>query len=183
MTDVTRRGDWCQTVSGVQFWPLDPRVEDICLGDIATGLSNMCRFGGQIDRLYSVAQHSVLVAMSLPHHLRRQGLLHDATEAYLVDVPRPIKRHLVNYVAIECRLAACIGDRFCVELCELDPLTKLADERALATEKRDLLVPPPAPWGEPQGEPVEPWRAKITPWTPEQARKQFMGLAIMLGLS
>jgi hypothetical protein len=61
----------------------------------------------------------------------------------------------------EARLAAVIGDRFGVELCELDPLVKLADERALATEKRDLLCAPSAPWGEPQGGRVEPWRAKI----------------------
>jgi hypothetical protein len=183
MTDSTRRGDRLQTFSGVAFWPLDPRPEEITLVDIATGLSNMCRFGGQLDEFYSVAQHSVLVASSLPHHLRAQGLLHDATKAYLVDVPRPIKRHLVNYVAIECRLAACIGDRFGIELCELDPLVKTADEHALATEKRDLLVPPPMPWGEPQGGRVEPWKAKITPWTPREARERFMGLALMLGLS
>jgi uncharacterized protein len=178
-----RYGGWIQTISGGQFWPLDPRPGEVTIDDIASALSNLCRFGGHVAAgFYSVAQHSVLVALSLPHNLRKQGLLHDAAEAYIVDVPRPIKRHLINYDVAEARLASCIGDRFGVELCALPRAVSLADERALATERRDLLVPAPMPWGEPQGGRLEPWRAKITPWGPVEARKTFMGLALMLGI-
>jgi uncharacterized protein len=176
----SRRGDWSQTASGVVFWPLDPLPAEINLDDIASGLSKLCRFGGQLpgDEIYSVAQHSVLVALSLPHDLRAVGLMHDATEAYCVDVPRPIKKYLVNYDVVEARLAAAIGDRFSLELCDLDPLVKIADERALATEKRDLCLPPPRPWRLA----AEPWVARITPWSPAEARKAFLGLAWKLGL-
>jgi uncharacterized protein len=175
----SRRGDRIVTASGVAFWPLDPLPAEIRLGDIASALSKLCRFGGHIegDVAYSVAQHSVLVALSLPGPLQAQGLMHDAAEAYLVDVPRPIKKYLVNYEVIEARLAAAIGDRFGLELCELRPEVKLADERALMTEKRDLLVPPPFKWGN-----AEPWKARIQPWSPGEARKAFLGLAGKLGL-
>jgi hypothetical protein len=178
VVEPARAGDWCQTASGAQFWPLDPRPEEVSLTDIATALSNLCRFGGQLDNFYSVAQHSVLVCLSLPQHLRAQGLLHDAAEAYLVDVPRPIKRYLVNYGVFEARIAACIGDRFGVELCELDPLVELADNRALATEKRDLLVNGLAPWRET----VPHWQARISPWEPHEARRAFLALAQRLGI-
>lgn len=179
-----RRGDWIQTASGVAFWPMDPLASEVRLGDIAAALSKMARFGGhtQGDLAYTVAQHSVLVALSLPHHLRAQGLMHDATEAYCIDVPRPIKRHLINYDVIEARLAAVIGDRFSLELCDLPPEVVLADERALMTEKRDLLLPPPLAWGDAQGVPCEPWKARIAPWSPADARKAFLGLAWKLGI-
>jgi uncharacterized protein len=174
-----RRGDRIVTASGIVFWPLDPRPSEIYLGDIASALSKLCRFGGHLEgeQIYSVAQHSVLVAMNLPGPLQATGLMHDATEAYCVDVPRPIKKYLINYEVIEARLAEAIGDRFGIELCDLDPLVKVADERALMTEKRDLLVPPPFKWGD-----AEPWKARITPWSPADARKAFLGLAWKLGI-
>jgi hypothetical protein len=182
-------GAWIQTATGGQFWPLDPQPEEVNLIDIAISLSNQCRFGGHIGRQisnfgpptpihYSVAQHSVLVCQNVPHHLRAQALLHDAAEAYIVDVPRPIKKYLVNYAVFEARLAACIGDRFGVELCELDPLVTEADERALATEKRDLLAPPPAAWATN----AEPWLGRIAPWSAEESCQAFLGLAGRLGI-
>ena len=186
-----RQGDWLQTATGIQFWPLDPRPEEVNVVDIAIALSNQCRFGGHlgkwvsikpghdrfIPQLYSVAQHSVLVALNLPPAFQKQGLLHDAAEAYLVDVPRPIKKYLVNYGVFEARLAACIGDRFGVELCDLPSEVHEADNRALATEKRDLL-PKRARWL-----PLpDPWIARITPWTAEESCKAFLGLVAKLGL-
>jgi len=64
-----RIGDWIQVHSGRQFWPLDPRAEEIDIGDIAHALSLVCRFTGHVKEFYSVAQHSVLVALTVKRWL------------------------------------------------------------------------------------------------------------------
>lgn len=73
------------------FWPLEPRVEDIRIEDIAQGLANECRFANQIPHHYPVAWHCVALSNVVPSHLRKWALIHDAAEAYLIDFPRPIK--------------------------------------------------------------------------------------------
>lgn len=95
---VPRRGDWLQTFTGRQFWPLSPHPEDFDIEDIAHALAMKCRFNGHCISFYSVAQHSVLVAMECKRkwpdrpELPLWGLLHDLAEAYLPDIPRPLKR-------------------------------------------------------------------------------------------
>ncbi|KKL86801.1 hypothetical protein LCGC14_1941060, partial [marine sediment metagenome] len=59
MVEKQRLGDWIQTASGTKVWPLDARVEEILLSDIAHHLSNLCRFTGACRKFYSVAQHVV----------------------------------------------------------------------------------------------------------------------------
>lgn len=179
-----RCGDWIQTASGVQFWPLDPRPEDIRLDDIATALSKICRWGGHIDAegIFSVAQHSCLVAMHVEWRFKKQALLHDAHEAYIFDAPRPVKRYLINYDIIALRLDAAIGDRFGIELVDLPGEVKAADERSLATERRDLIVRTDWELTGAQGGRVMPWPGKIACWEPEQARRAFLGLAWRLGI-
>ena len=177
-----RKGDWCQTSLGAQFWPLDPRVEEVHLEDIAHALSNLCRFGGHCREFYSVAQHSVLAARCAPIGLQAQALLHDATEAYLVDVPRPIKRNLTGYAEIEEGLARIIGQRFGVELVDLRREVKEIDERMLFTEKRDLMKPAPAPWSIAQGVVSEPYEEQIVPWAPRDCKRLFLEAAHEYGL-
>ena len=193
---MTRKGDWMQMFpSGQQFWPLDPRQEDICLEDVAHALSNLCRFGGQVSNFYSVAQHSVHCseyvteearAVGRPHdeieRLGAQALMHDGTEAYLIDVPRPIKRNLTNYAEIETRLAEVMSERFGIDLVNLPPEVREADERMLFTEKRDLLKPSPAPWTVAQGVSSTPYDQRIVPWSPPYAREAFLAAARTFGV-
>lgn len=115
--------------------------DDISILDIAHSLSNLCRFGGHTREFYSVAQHSVRVAMALPPDLRLAGLLHDATEAYVVDLPRPIKNLLPDYKKLEARVWETISFRFGVARFE-HPLVKEMDDRALRTEWEELMRPP-----------------------------------------
>ncbi len=93
---MTRKGDYIATYTGKQFYPLDPRPEDVCLEDIAHSLSNLCRFTGHTDtdRFYSVAQHSVICSTIVAPEAALLALLHDAAEAYLGDISRPLKRDL-----------------------------------------------------------------------------------------
>jgi hypothetical protein len=88
------------TASGVQFDLHNPTVEMINVNDIIIGLSNVCRFGGQIDNFYSVAQHCILVAALAPPVYRRAALLHDASEAYVHDIIKPLKNLLGEHYAI-----------------------------------------------------------------------------------
>jgi hypothetical protein len=140
-----RVGDWIATASGRRYWPMDPRAEDVWLPDIAAALSKLCRFGGHTSRFYSVAEHSVLVSYVVPPHLALQGLMHDATEAYVVDVPRPLKRMLPDYQQAERLNWAAIAQHFGLPA-ELDPAVHEADNAVLFAEKA-ALMPNSPPWG------------------------------------
>lgn len=105
----TRYGGWIETFTGVHFWPLDPRPEDIRIEDIAHALANICRFNGHTSRHYSVSEHSVICAqyaqaMGWPEEVQLACLMHDASEAYLCDIPSPIKPYLQGYAEAEDRL-------------------------------------------------------------------------------
>lgn len=140
-----RYGDWMQTYTSIQYWPFDPRSEDICIEDIAHALSNICRYAGHCKSFYSVAEHSVYVSLIVPPEHALTALLHDATEAYVVDVPRPLKRFLTNYKEIEQANWCAIADHF--GLCrEMPQCVKDADNAVLLAEKEYVMGPQPKPW-------------------------------------
>lgn len=164
----TRVGDWFQTFSGVQFYPFDPRPEDIRIEDIAHHLSMICRFGGAIRTFYSVGQHSVLVSHAVPEEFALWGLLHDASEAYLGDMVRPLKVGMPAYRDVEHRVMSVIAERFGLSWPE-PPEIKIADNNLLATERRDLL-PHQLRWTE-SGTPLA---NPITPWSSDGAELVFL---------
>jgi 5'-deoxynucleotidase YfbR-like HD superfamily hydrolase len=164
-----RIGDWALTFTGRRFWPLSPRIEDLDIDDIAHALSNICRFGGHCREFYSVAQHSVLVSRLVPEHLAFTGLMHDATEAYLGDMVRPLKYSLPQFLEIEDALWRVIARRFELPL-RLPAEVKEADEIALMTERRDLIVRTPEGWGVQ----AEPAKETIVPLAPAEAREEFI---------
>lgn len=167
-----RNGDWIQTYTGKMFWPVDPRTEEIFIEDIAHALSLLCRFGGHVRRFYSVAEHSVRVSQAVPDDCALWGLLHDATEAYLVDLPRPIKRHSslgTEYLAIEGRLLEAVATRFGLVMPEPE-YVHAADAVLLRTEQRDLMGPQTKPW-ECQATPLP---ERIEPWSPRRAEQRFL---------
>lgn len=184
--------DWIQTYSGVAFPFLRPRREHIKLEDVAHALSNLCRFGGHTREFFSVAQHSVLVATILAEDrgwtwdspIVRLGLLHDAAEAYLVDVPRPIKQYLAEYKVIEEGILRAIFRRF--SLGELDwsgyhDEIKYADNVALVTEHRDLQGPGERPWStEFLAYPAR--KDEINPLPPKAARAIFLEKCAEVGI-
>lgn len=179
---VDRRGlliarpDSIMTYSGIWIQPLNPDPADIRLEDIATALSNMCRWTGHVSTFYSVAEHSVLASLIDP---RLETLLHDGSEAYLCDLARPVKHAPglgEHYLAAESRLEQAIALRFGLRW-PMDAKTRAADEAMLKREAERLKpglrgsLPPP-----PKGTPIPRC------WTPEEAKWAYLRRAQQLGL-
>ena len=164
------RGDWMQTFTGRQFYPLDPRPDEIDPADIGHALSLLCRYGGHVDRFYSVAEHCVLMSKSVAPEHALAALLHDATEAYVVDVPRPLKRYLDGYREIEAAVWGAICVRFHVAG-DLPKEVKDADDRILLTERNALMSRTRHAWAQ---ESLDPLDVVITGWSPPEAERRYL---------
>ncbi len=188
-----RVGGWICTSRGVAFHPLDPRPEDVHVEDIAHALGNQCRFSGHVSDFYSVGEHSWRVSFlveamffarpetSVGEVARAAlvGLLHDASEAYMVDLPRPLKLlpEFEAYRVHEANLQGMIYRSFGLAPDEtVEAAVHLADNILLATEKRDLM--PQLSWN---GEALRAWaplppplEERIEPWAPGYARTRFL---------
>lgn len=191
MTQANDTTPWAQTHSGRAFPLIDPTPSDVHWPDIAYALAHLNRFAGHAGA-YSVAQHSIVVASILPREWRAYGLVHDAKEFVINDTPTPAKR--AQRMCAE-RWAGKMGGQ-CVDMSrelmegdidaaiyesagliwpvpgEIDEAVHIADVRAMVTEKRDLLLPAPRPWG---FEHVAPLKDPIVPWAwPERSFDEFM---------
>ena len=160
-----------RTFTGLTVDPTHLKSDGIDVEDIAHALANLCRFGGHSSRFYSVAQHSVLVALSVPPADAMWGLLHDATEAYLGDVIMPLKQQLPTYRAMEHVAQLAVAERFGLPR-EIPESVHTADMRMLATEARDIVrngvdlrhIPTAKPYG----------HFVIEPWSPRDAKIEFL---------
>lgn len=167
-----------QTRSGLLFWPLEPVVADIRIDDIAHALSNQCRFSGHTREHYSVAEHSVRVSELVEswgavRMVQLWALLHDASEAYLVDLPKPLKEDPSigdGYKAIEARLMRAVCERFDLPF-EEPAMVRIADVTLCATEARDLMTEHPTYWSKLAHPPLE---QTIIPWSAETSRRNFI---------
>ena len=169
-------GPYLQTVSGRWVNPFDPDPSQLDAGDIARALANQCRFGGHSRVFYSVAQHSVIVSELVE---QRGGdvedvfaaLMHDATEAYLGDMPHPLKHRSPLGAAFkdaEDHLERALHERFGIK--PDVPEIKRADRALLATERRAFSA---EDWHWPELEGVEPLDLELTAWSPDEAAQAF----------
>lgn len=136
---------WMETFTGKKVNPLELRIEDIDIVDIAHALSQMCRYGGHCHKFYSVAEHSVRVAVKIGeeglYSLRLAALLHDAEEAYLGDVIRPLKYSFPTLVEAGLQAQYVIYKAFKVSIDDVGiNAIKMLDNVLIATEARDLMV-------------------------------------------
>lgn len=170
--------NWIETFTGKRISPLTPHADAICIEDIARSLSYQCRFNGHCQKFYSVAEHSVHCAryaktLSQNPKVPLFALLHDASEAYLCDIPRPIKTEFPHYLEWEERLAEIVFAKFAgrVPSREEAKLVVNADNTLLATEAAFLTVSKGATWELPD-KPLQKWN--IDCWNSETAEQQFL---------
>jgi 5'-deoxynucleotidase YfbR-like HD superfamily hydrolase len=128
-----------RTFSGKWVNVFDPTPDMFCIEDIAHALSQQCRFGGHLSVFYSVAQHSVLCSRLVSVEHKLSALLHDSSEAFLLDIPRPIKNHLSNYKDIEHNLMNMLSDIFKFQY-PLSNEVKETDEKMLQIEWDTFVI-------------------------------------------
>lgn len=165
---MERVGDWMQTYTGGVFFPLDARMDEIRFEDISSALSKMCRFNGHCIKFLSVAEHCVHIAKLAPPDLQLTALMHDASEAYIADIIRPIKPYLKGYEEIETSLMEKIAQRFDFYW-PIPPAIKHLDNAMLATERAQNMAAPPRDWLNLP----EPLDVQLRFWTPAQASYEF----------
>lgn len=120
--------------------PYDPKPDQVTLESIAHSLAMTPRFSGHTRYFYSIAQHSLYVAAHVPQDQRLRALLHDASEAYLTDIPSPYKMQIPGYKEVERRVTNAIGLHFGIEgLADKTPEIKAADRRALGHEANSFM--------------------------------------------
>ena len=216
----TGRGLNQTTASGKPFWVGDPRPEDVRIEDIAAQLSRICRFGGALKdgyyedwnmgidagtwvhfETYSVAQHCVLVSRNVPPEYALEGLLHDAAEAYIGDMIKPIKSQLtpseeaIRHI-VEMYVKPFYSEKALASILKVVPdykrmekrvdaairarfglpaeeseFIKVADYRAVLTEHRDLQNHDGTDWGTAK---LPPFDEQIIPVLPSVARQMFL---------
>lgn len=157
------------TASGLVFDYQNPDVSQIRIEDIAHALSMTCRFAGHTKTFYSVAEHSVRVSWICSREDALWGLLHDASEAYVTDIPTPLKRLLPAFKDIENHVMATIADRFGL-VGGIPESVRNADAVLLATEGRDLCNPAWMQFGIPH----TPLRHLIEPFSQVEAKQLFL---------
>lgn len=166
---------WTQTYTGKVFDIFHPKPESICIEDIAHHLSQINRYTGATPFPYSVAQHSLLVSRLCEPHYALFGLLHDAAEAYMGDIPAPWKREVSlrsrGFAELEHRLLAAIHDRFGL-LYWVPQEVVIADKRALATERRDLMASEHVWPTDGDGYEPDPW--PIREYEPTEVESMFL---------
>lgn len=163
------------TTDGRYFDFTDPDPAAITLNAIARGLANTCRFGGQCRSFYSVAEHSIWVSRLVPPHLAVHGLLHDAAEAFIGDMPKPLKEMLPDYKRVEAQVEAVLFAQF--GFISLPPEVKQIDRVMLATEQRQIMNNRDRWVGT-----DEPAEIVLECLLPEQAYRAFMCRALELEL-
>src|SRR3990172_6601511 len=139
---MARFGWWMQTFLGGKVYPLDMRPDDLNIIDIAHSLSMQCRFNGHCLRYYSVSEHCCFVSDACSDENKLWGLLHDAAEAYLSDIPRPIKPYLIEYTKCENALMGVIAERYGLPLPVPEEVKRL-DTAILVNERDQAMSAPP----------------------------------------
>lgn len=172
------------TYSGKILDLLNPNPEDIDIESIASSLSKICRFGGHLKKHYSVAEHSVFATVLAMQNNEEEDflkalLLHDAAEAYLGDVVKPLKNELCEYFIFEERMEQCIEKRFDVKIKENWDKIKLYDNGMLHIENLQLRNRDDS-----NGKDnfIKTENIKLSCWNHELAKEQFLTIATVLRL-
>jgi hypothetical protein len=159
-----------QTSNGGYYYVDNPKAEHVSIEEIALALSHLCRFGGHTRFFYSVAEHCINVSHCVPKNMAMWGLLHDASEAYVCDLPSPLKSLLPEYKAIEDKHHRAIAEKFGLSW-PMPAEVKDADRRVLLAERDVLLGREAFPWD--CGNDPHPL-CMVVGMRPQEARERFL---------
>jgi uncharacterized protein len=165
-SDPGKRGYFMTTFSRTRFWPMDPRAEDMNIVDVAHHLAQQARFNGALDRFYSVAEHCVLGSYLVPQEYAFDFLMHDAAEAWLGDMIRPMKNFTQLgdlYKAIEVNVERVVKRKWGLADITPAPVKDVDQEMCLIemTQGRGVKF-------------VTPPRIKLFFWNWSRAEREFM---------
>jgi 5'-deoxynucleotidase YfbR-like HD superfamily hydrolase len=174
----TKIGDqWISLLSGGRFNYNRPEESDVTIEDIASALSNVCRFSGHLPRFYSVAQHLVNASRIVPAEHAFTALMHDTAEAFTNDLPTPLKWALPIFKELEVKIESAMGNKFGFEY-PYPKEIKTADTIMLILEKLyvkedNSIWPLYEEW---TPERVEPFRKMVDldSWQPRRAKREFL---------
>ena len=167
----TAVGATIMLTSGSYFDYEDPRGSPFTIEDVAIALGKICRFNGHCNGFYSVAEHSVYVSKIVPKPDALAGLLHDASEAFLGDMPGPLKWISPEFRRFEATIEEAVLERFGIEG-GLPKSVKIADMIMLATEKNQIMPNPDDEW--PMLKDIRPSSIAIQRLSPEEASTAFL---------
>jgi len=189
--DAQKKASSMYTVSGQIFHPFDPDYQAMHIDDIAHSLGMLCRWGGHVPRFFSVAEHSVLASETIQKWAGgklnkstfpaiKWALLHDASEGYMVDIPRPIKKFMPIYVETENAIQDQLKIRFdMLGMTKLDETFVHAIDDAMLWFEKDGFGWQDRQWTMPVPEMYDVsnkngWAPTLKHWTPEVAKHKFM---------
>jgi len=172
-----RAAEFIETYTGRKFYSLEPSTKDVSVIDIAHALSNQCRYSGHTESFYSTAQHCCILASYAENVMGGsaldclQILMHDAAEAYLVDIARPIKQHMPDFRKWDKKIQFTIREWLGLADVAIPPWQDELDTRIIVDERAQVMADSDNDWGM-SG--VEPLHVKVEPWPSKMAEKQFL---------
>ena len=169
--------NWIGLLSGGQMNYDNPEESDATIEDIASALSNVCRFSGHLPCFYSVAQHLVNTSRIVPDEFAFDALMHDTAEAFTNDLPTPLKWAFPVFKELEDRIESAMAKKFGFNY-PYDPAIKLADTQMLLLEKT-YVKQDDRPWKNytPLDLKLEAElynKVDLNPWNPRKAKKEFL---------
>ena len=169
-TDEDGAHGWIETNTHNTFFYGKRNPENISLLDIAHGLSNLCRYSGQCNHFYSVAQHSCIIFDTAPMHHKLIGLFHDASEAYISDIPRPVKTIIPEIKNLEKQIQLQVAERFKLDF-PWSSQIEILDSQLMLREAQ-LLFDGGVSW---TVEGLPPLDVDIKSfWSPKRSKREFI---------
>lgn len=176
MSVFDQQEPWITSYLGRKIYLRNPDIDRIDIIDIAHALSLICRYNGRTKKFYSVAEHCIHCACLTSNEFKLEALMHDAAEAYLGDVTRPLKMLLPDYKKLEKKWEKAIRERFNLYPDEI-PEVDHNDGVLCATEMKKLFIPlkHEQPLSKVSLDESYDWFV-FNNFTPEEAEKQFLNI-------
>jgi uncharacterized protein len=172
--DLTRL--YSQTFTGKKFYYFNASPEMVDIEDIAHALSQQCRFNGHCEKFYSVAEHCYHASFLVPEGLELEALLHDASEAYIGDIPKPFKTGIESTISpLEDSILDMIFEKYGLNPLPFPSAIKEVDLEMLYWERTELMGSPENEWECFSGVTFDPKRKPIIRcWQPKTAKQKFL---------